>query len=260
MAVTRSANSDNQWTVPLRPEAEPDSPFTTYHELGFFLETWLKTTWGETTNVGDVQPLHELLKQLGLDHHRKLLAELDGMDFSMTPGSAYSQVADAFAPITITPAIYLIHTILISGRGRAEIDNVSRATTITGRRSYEIEVVRDSLIWLNFLLSLGEGSADILLGPYDRVRQAIQVRRIKWLGSPKLKYRYGAGNIQLSQDEERDLNQLWLMFEKHQSRPAQYAFDLARLKIKGSLRFGWVNFHDATDGLTSDCPNRFEFL
>ncbi|KAL2861597.1 hypothetical protein BJX68DRAFT_8549 [Aspergillus pseudodeflectus] len=260
MEVTvRGTESASQWTLSLRQEAEADRPFRTKNDLACFLENWMGAR-APIRDLGDVHSLYELLQQLGLDHQRELRSVLDGLDFSTDPGSSYSRLADAFAPITLTPAIYLIHTILDSRRGRAKIDEASRTaiTTTTGRQKYEIEVVRDSLIWLNGLLSLGEGSAKILLGVDDYSMQAMQVLRIKWLGSPSLKRRYAAGNIALTETEKGDLKALWRMFEQHQSVPVQYAFDLARLKIRGGFRFEWVKFHDATDGLTSDCPNIFE--
>ncbi|KAJ0417911.1 hypothetical protein BJY00DRAFT_315508 [Aspergillus carlsbadensis] len=258
MEITmRGMDSAGPWTLSLRQEAEAGGTFRTKNDLAFFFQNWMEAR-GAVSDLGDVQSLHELLKQLGLDNQRELRAVLEGLDFSTNPGSSYSRVAATFAPITLTPAIYLIHTILGSRRGRAKIDEASRAATITGRQKYEIEVVRDSLIWLNRLLSLGEGSANILLGVDGYAMQARQVLRIKWLGSPSLKRRHAAGNVVLTETENGDLKALWRMFEKHQSPAAQYAFDLARLKIQGGFRFEWAKFHDATDGLTSDCPNILE--
>ncbi|KAL2828615.1 hypothetical protein BJY01DRAFT_129063 [Aspergillus pseudoustus] len=254
----RGPGADSQWASSLRLEAEGDRPFVSKNELAFFLERWMEQS-GNRGDLGDVQMLYELLGRLNLNHQTGLCGKLDGLDLSRNPGSSYSQLADDYAPITLTPAIYLSHTMLASTQGKDKIDEVSSAETIPRRPKYEIEVVRDSLIWLNHLLSLGEGSADILLDEFEKKEQAIQVRRIGWLGSSTLKRRYTAGHIVLSKDEERDLKELWHMFEEHKSKPARYVFDLARLKIQGSLRFEWSDFHNATDCLTSECPNAVEF-
>ncbi|KAL4781362.1 hypothetical protein BJX76DRAFT_363591 [Aspergillus varians] len=234
-----------------------ERPFQTQHELGLFLCKWAVLK-GREEDCGDIKPLWELLKVLNLRKPRELRDILQGLDISRAPESDYSRTARGFDPLELTLAMYVTDSVVRSPWG---MDRIHDGTNFLERsrkpeqQRYKMKIVRDSFIWLAYLYWWGEGAARMLFSGVDRAMQGRQQRRIVWLDKICTKSFYNDENTVLSEEEDKDLAELWLLFDKHTELPAQYVFNLARLDVKGHSPPSWPHFRRAIFDLVYHCPN-----
>ncbi|KAL4864736.1 hypothetical protein BDV12DRAFT_8282 [Aspergillus spectabilis] len=234
--------------VEIQVTADPgDKPFRLQHELGSFLGKWAAIR-GRHEDPGDVQPLWELVNLLNLCHPRELQRALDTLDVSTASDSDFTDRARGFKPLELSLAMYVTDSIIRLPPGIGLINETLKyweGRPDTERQRYRMEVIRDSIIWLNHLRSWGAGAAKVLLGDLDKGMQNRQQERIAWLDHPDAKCFFDKRRNQLSADETKDLAELWRMFEEHKQVPAQYVFNLARLHVQGRTPPCWPTFRKA---------------
>lgn len=226
--------------------------FLTQHELGMFLCEWA-AIMGREEECGEVKPLWEVLKLIDRCQPRFLRDIFQSGGISRMAGSDFSDQARAFRPLKLSLAMYVTDSILRSSYGkeaiRQTVDSMARDPE-PRRQRREMEIVRDSIIWLAYLHSWGEGALDVLFHGLNPVLQNRFQQRIAWLNEQRTQlFHVLETDTLLSEVESENLRELWLLFEQHQQLPAQYVFNLARLGVKGHTKPSWTHLNSAVTEL-----------
>lgn len=225
-----------------------DRPFSTQHELGMFLCEWA-AIMGREEDCGEVKPLWEVLKLMNRCKPSFLRDRFQSGCISRLDGSDFSDQARAFRPLKLSLAMYVTDSIIRSSHGKEAIRqtvNSMERDPEPRRQRREMEIVRDSIIWLAYLHSWGEGAVDVLFHGLDPVLQDRYQQRIAWLNERRTqRFHVLETDTLLSEAESENLRELWLLFEQHQQLPAQYVFSLARLGVKGHTKPSWSHLNSA---------------
>ncbi|RDW81279.1 uncharacterized protein DSM5745_04836 [Aspergillus mulundensis] len=233
---------------------EGDREFRTQDELVEFLSKWAVLI-GMEVKRGDVQPLWELLNVPTSQQVRDFRDFLAGLNLSAAPdlGSDYARRAREFEPgLEFSLAMYVADSLMRSPRGN---DGIQRAMSVleekpeAEQQREKMKILRDSLIWLVRFGSWGEGATDMLFDGLDKALQTRQLKRIVWLNKPCARDFLDDRIGFLTNREVQDLEQLWLLFARHNRAPAQYVFNLARLGIRGHSAPSWLEFDKAITDL-----------
>lgn len=212
------------------------------HEVAAFLQKWASVKGRSENDYDDAGLLLEVLNILGLNRHGDLCDIVLDLDMSTAFGSEFSRRADSVAPLELSLVMYVVDSIIRSPRGQRKIrditsDQEGRLGSI--RHRYQMRVLRDTFIWLAEIYPWGEGTGAMLFKDLDILTARDQRQRIEWLDSlPAQSFHKGERDF-LSPEESGNLAKLWAMFEGHTQLPALYAFNLARLGVKGKSLPSW---------------------
>ncbi|KAL4804409.1 hypothetical protein BDV18DRAFT_162171 [Aspergillus unguis] len=238
--------------------------FQTQHEMGVFLAKWMAIK-KRNESLGDIEPLWELLGLLHLrqmDNFRDILANLDmsktiAGNFQYKSGTVtgnFQYKTRHFDPIKLSLAMYVAESI-ISKHGEGRIRGFTTALERQPKpeqQRVKLKTIRNSFIWLARLSSWGEGAARVLFSGVDRVDNAMQAwykERIAWLDKTRVQDFHEGEDVQLSEEEERNIEELWRLFDQHYELPIQFVFNLARLGVEGHTPLCWYDFRKAIAGL-----------
>ncbi|OJI98293.1 hypothetical protein ASPVEDRAFT_126164 [Aspergillus versicolor CBS 583.65] len=226
--------------------------FSTQHELGMFLCEWAAVLDREE-DCGEVKPLWEALTLIDRCKPSFLHDTFQSGSISRMGDSDFSQQARAFWPLELSLAMYVTNSIIRSRRGkeaiRQTIDSMERDSE-PRRQRRKMEIVRDSIIWMAYLHSWGEGAVDVLYHGLNPVRQSHYQQRIAWLNERRTqRFHVLETDTLLPEPEAESLKRLWLLFEQHSQLPVQYVFSLAILGIKGHTKPSWTHLNSAVTEL-----------
>ncbi|KAL4935196.1 hypothetical protein BDV06DRAFT_134309 [Aspergillus oleicola] len=226
---------------------QSDILFCNQHEVGVFLCEWA-ADGGRVGDCGDVRPLWELMRVLNLRSVADFKAILADVDISAAPNSDYSCMAHEFAGVEFSLAIYVAVTLMGLPCAKMSIQDTNNSWE--GRpkpqqQRRDMEVIRNSFIWLAYLYSWDERAGKMLLGHLKKAEQDLQQKRIIWLDGRCAKRFCDGKATEISDQEANDLKKLRHLFEKHERLPAQYVFNLARLGVKGHAPPCWPDFRRA---------------
>ncbi|KAL4971072.1 uncharacterized protein BDV14DRAFT_194851 [Aspergillus stella-maris] len=224
-----------------------DREFRNQHELGTLLCKWAVIN-GRSENCGDVRPLWELMGHLDLRRIDVFRDILERLDMSTKADSEFARKAGEFQGLEFSLAMYVTERLMrlpCATKRIEDSDNFLKRGPVAQQHRHEVEMVRNSFIWLAYLYSWGAGAGKMLLGNLDKGKHDIQQMRISWLDKKCTKNFFNGETAALSVEESHDLRQLWLLFDSHPRLPAQYVFNLARLGVKGHSPPCWPDFRRA---------------
>ncbi|KAL5001758.1 hypothetical protein BDV10DRAFT_181922 [Aspergillus recurvatus] len=233
-------------------QAVNNAPIHTLLDLQIFLSEWV-TEKGESREfVGNIHPLAELLRTVALLERQTLLAILEHVYTAYAAAKEDPGFHDRhYAPLPPTLATYMMGEMVRSPQVIERMDEERRTRHGDELLRYKIRVIRNSFIWLDELMRARGEWLENWIGEKDVQAEHRVTMWLRWLTrSQTRRFCEEPGEArQLTEGEKADLEDFWLMFERNEWLPIQFAFCLARLDPDGSWGGGWSGLYEIIEPL-----------
>ncbi|KAL4920385.1 hypothetical protein BDW62DRAFT_199100 [Aspergillus aurantiobrunneus] len=235
-------------------KAGTNSSLCSLKELETFLEWWVDKRWRRQGALGNVQPLWELVRILKLHEPKRLLQILDEINDSWEDKAAQSHDhSHTYSSLPPTLTTYVVEKIESSGEWTIQVDQLQHRSGHELLR-YQIEVMRNTFLWLDDLLPNLSCWVGVLFGDDERslipkkqppceTEEAI-LRQITWLSSAR-RANFWKDRTSLDDEDSMQLSGLSKILHNRDQMPIKYAFRLAAVGSKGNWQdeSAWYKFN-----------------
>lgn len=218
-----------------------DGPFETAHQLGLYLLQCMQVKMDGRSedleylveNFGEMDLLWQLLRATGLNGRQQFRKVLEKMDFSVH-SQGLSPVTVGWVTIRPTVIHYIMDEIVLSAYGGRKVAAQLEARRSRGEETkYKLEAIIDSFVLVSHLFGKEELVALVMNTKginRDRAAWKRVIEMADWLHGDR-PWEFYDGQIPLNRTGKATIDGLWAHFERHDQRPMQMVFRLARLGV-----------------------------
>ncbi|RDW81303.1 uncharacterized protein DSM5745_04860 [Aspergillus mulundensis] len=210
---------------------EEKQPFANIYELGSYLAKWFIKAYpdAQLNDLGSLTALLEVVDRIGLNSQEQLGKFLETLRPSSSRSMALAK--QHFGELRLRPAVFVMHHLVNKHRDGLFRPGPEWWDGYREERRYKsrLKIIMSTMLW--FFDFFPATDWEIPFSPRGQPNDGEQVKRLYWLGSWEPNELIASHNRPFSNDDQENIDALWVWFEKNDSPALCLAFMISRAEI-----------------------------